>query len=973
MVPASTRVLVDAREANLRQPFSRFYLSTPRQRVFAVLSIVSVAAFVAAGVAGVLTGTHAAHASISFKFQDSHFFKLGLDDAAFSDNNPDDAAAAVAAADRAYPATHVAPDQMVGASKAFEDISNNWGADNSQESWKLVGPTTTTSSQFWTYTGNAFNVSGRITALGIGSSCQADDCRFYVGAAGGGIWRTDDALANPPSWKSVSNGLFTNAIGSIWVDPHNSRHVQVGTGEESGSSDSEAGLGLFETWNAGNYWQLVPGSFAVAAGRSIGAVAVDPANPAHIFIGTDVARHGASSVNGGRFAPPNAPRVGLYESTDGGQSFSLVFSKASDSVNPASGNGSDFFRGGVTDIQFDSTTAGRIYLSMFDYGLFRSDGSGGYEQVYATPFQGNPGLSSINRVEFALAPLARGKLRIYLGDARTGTARLLRVDDAGVSAATLTTGTTNPGWTALSSNVNGTPGFASFNFCGGQCSYDMVVVSPAGHPDTVWISGQMQYGDLLRRSNGRAVQRSTDAGVSFTDMTNDASFNGLHPDHHALVFDPGNPDVAFSGSDGGVVRTSGPFVNQANDPNLGCGVRGLSGANLTDCQNWLSAVPTQNISMNAGLATLQFQSVSVNPSNVNDVQGGTQDNGTLLRQGKSTTWFEQVGGDGGQSGYNVANPNIRFHSYFAPQHDVNFKNGDPLSWDWISDPFFNPNGTTVEAASFYTPIIADPKVGGTMFDGLQHVWRTQDNGGSQAYLDTVCNEFTGTFATKCGDWVPLGGTALNGPGDLSGTFYGTDKGGGALPGDGPSGNYVAAITRSSSNNGTMWVATRRGRVFVSTNADAADPNAVTFTRIDTLSTPTRFISGIAVDPQDPNHAFISFSGYDAYAIAAGTATGHVFDVHFNGTTATWTDISGNVGDQPVTGIAYDSAGHSLYIATDFTVLRMRLNQGGNWRIAASGLPLVAVWGITLAPQGNVLYAATHGRGTYRLDIDQSNN
>src|SRR5260370_40139913 len=125
-------------------------------------------------------------------------------------------------------------------------------------------------------------------------------------------------------------------------------------------------------------------------------------------------------------------------------------------------------------------------------------------------------------------------------------------------------------------------------------------------------------------------------------------------------------------------------------------------------------------------------------------------------------------------------------------------------------------------------------------------------------------------------------------------------------------------------------------------------------------------------PQDRNPGFISYSGYDAYAIRAHGGTGHGFAVHCNGTRATWTDISGNVGDQPVTGIAYDSAGHSLYIATDFTVLRMRLNQGGNWRIAASGLPLVAVWGITLAPQGNVLYAATHGRGTYRLDIDQYN-
>lgn len=167
--------------------------------------------------------------------------------------------------------------------------------------------------------------------------------------------------------------------------------------------------------------------------------------------------------------------------------------------------------------------------------------------------------------EFDLAPLGTGKLRIYLGNLGTGPADFYRVDDAGVPASALTGGTNNPGWMKLSSATNGTPGFGSFDFCSGQCSYDMVVASPAGHPDSVWISGQMQYGELLNRSNGRTVQRSIDAGVNFTGMTNVASFNGMHPDQHALVFDPENPDIAFAGSDGGLVRTSGVFTDQAHD------------------------------------------------------------------------------------------------------------------------------------------------------------------------------------------------------------------------------------------------------------------------------------------------------------------------------------------------------------------------------------------------------------------------
>jgi hypothetical protein len=270
----------------------------------------------------------------------------------------------------------------------------------------------------------------------------------------------------------------------------------------------------------------------------------------------------------------------------------------------------------------------------------------------------------------------------------------------------------------------------------------------------------------------------------------------------------------------------------------------------------------------------------------------------------------------------------------------------------------------------------NPAKADTMFEGEQHIFRTTDNGGSQSFLEANCNEFSTnpSPSIRCGDWQPLAGqyvggtsrfptTALNDAGDLSGTFYGADKGGSAS-----AGNYIVAISRAPSNTGTLWAATRRGRLFISQNADAADPTTVTYTRIDTPNTPTRFVSGIAIDPKNPNHAFISFSGYDAYATQAGTATGHVFDVTYNPTThtASWTDISANIGDQPITGIAWDSIGKTLYVSTDFTVLAQGKN--GNWNVAAPGLPLVATYGLTIDSNAGVLYAATHGRSAWRLNL-----
>jgi hypothetical protein len=139
---------------------------------------------------------------------------------------------------------------------------------------------------------------------------------------------------------------------------------------------------------------------------------------------------------------------------------------------------------------------------------------------------------------------------------------------------------------------------------------------------------------------------------------------------------------------------------------------------------------------------------------------------------------------------------------------------------------------------------------------------------------------------------------------------------------------------------------------------------VKFTRIDTPKTPGRFVSGIAVDPNDPHHAWVSYSGYSAYA-----AGGHVYEVRYNPARhrATFTDVSYNIGDQPVTGIAENAATGDIFAATDFGVLRLSTGST-SWAQAAKGLPRVAVYGITLSPSGDVLYAATHGRGAYRLSL-----
>jgi len=885
----------------------------------------------------------------------------------------------------AYPAASIAAAQQEAAANAANAIGRLPGGKRTN--WQEVGPSGVPASALvasestGASTGTIY--SGRTTAIAISPACHVNDCKIFIGAAGGGVWEADNALASQLNWHPSGNGIPSNAIGSLVFDRNDPKGMTlyVGTGEPNGSSDSEAGVGLYKSTDFGQSWTLVPGSTAstapcasgvgtcsVATGRSIGAIAIDPANPNHIFIGTTVARHGSSSVNGGRFTPPEGAMVGLYESTDGGATFSPALILTQDAVSPGTATGGDFFRGGASDIELSRASGEtEVYASFFDYGIYRRsqtrDGDSTFHQVFGSQGAGSVGLSSIFRTEFSLAPNG-ANLRIYVGDGGADQAgfraRFYRVDNADVPAATLFTGGTNGGWTQLSSSTNGTPGFGSYNYCSGQCTYDMPVYSPPGAPNIVYIGGAMQYGEIGGRSNGRAVQRSEDAGVNFTDMTIDTTGVSLHPDQHAIAATPLNPNMVFIANDGGMWRLNDSFSDVSNQ----CSSRGLSGANLIDCTSWLSRVPTTISSLNRGLGTLQYQSLSVNARDpLNDIMGGTQDNGTHAFTSKSNgngkgnaNWFVTIFGDGGQSGISPSDSNKRFHTFYDAQIDMNFRGTDELGWNWVSDTFFGPAGAgRSEGRSFYIPVIYDPAVDGTAFTGLQHIWRTQDDNGGQAFLESNCNEFFGTFALPCGNWVAIGQ-------DLTSTAFGSDKNPGST-------GYVVATERARSDHGTLWAGLRRGRVFVTSNADNLTPASVVFYRIDTAATPTRFVSGIAVDPRNPNHAYVTFSGYDAYATASGTATGHVFEVIYNPTThtATWNNRDYNLGDQPITDIAFDGNTGDLFVSTDHGVNMLR-SADTQWLPAAGSLPSVAVYGLTIDSNARVLYAATHGRGAWRLDL-----
>ena len=873
------------------------------------------------------------------------------------DNEGPGGAEAEAYRDRAYPADSISINQIQGAIAADAAAQGRRAAGTAPK-WDSLGPDTLDVDRLGTQSFiKPTQWSGRETALAIDPKCKPQECTLYVGAAGGGVWRTKNALAPTPTWKQISAGIPTNAIGSIAVDPNDptGKTIYVGTGEGNNSGDSEAGLGLYRTTDDGAHWSLVPGSFAVSNLRSIAWVAIEPGNANHILIGTrsGTRGEGSNSTSTGTVAAQSPP-VGVYASTDGGATFTPTPTLA----------------GSINEVKFDPNNPSVVYATLANNaagGLLRST-AGGALGTWQPIFQ-----ESRSRFTFSPVALPNGKTRIYLGDASGGGqgAQVYRVDDASQPAAAMTA-SNNAAWTRLSNPTDGTPGFAVYNYCvsafGGQCSYDMSILSPPDRPNMVVVAGLMHYEELKpyvnqvapvvgMRSNGRAVLMSMDAGATWTDMTGDVGGESMHPDQHALAFVPGSPDKFFVASDGGLIRTNGKWA----DASAQCDDRGLAAINpafITECKQWLSRIPEKLETMNAGLGTLQMYSISVSPySPENTAMVGTQDNGTLSYTG-STRWYLPLTGDGCDSGFDAVDPHLRFHTYTNGLIDVNYNDADPASWLWIGDLWYlsPPEGTR-----FCAPVVADTVQTKTLFIGAQSVWRTTNAGGDRSFLEQHCNTAVGEepsdllYTGACGtadDWKRLGTVTL------TGSAFGATK----------AGSTISALSRGS-DNGTMWAGTGNGRVLISKNVNAATPASASFTRLDGTLQPGRAVSSIYADPSNPNHAIVTFSGYNANTVAT---PGHVFNVVFNPGTgqATWTDISYDLGDQPANDAVLDAATGDVYVSTDFTVLRLVAGTQ-TWVPAADGMPRAAVSGLTLAAGKNgdrLLYAATHGRGAWRLRL-----
>lgn len=160
----------------------------------------------------------------------------------------------------------------------------------------------------------------------------------YMGAANGGVWKTTNGGG---SWRPVSNGLSSLAMGALAIDPKNPNTIYAGTGEFAQGFGSFFGGGIYRSTNAGASWVPIGLSNVGAFSK----IVVHPVQSNVIYAA------GAGSGSG------------LYVTKDGGG----TWTRMSGSFPPGAVTDMDFVAGENNDV---------IYVAIPSHGIYRSDDGG---------------------------------------------------------------------------------------------------------------------------------------------------------------------------------------------------------------------------------------------------------------------------------------------------------------------------------------------------------------------------------------------------------------------------------------------------------------------------------------------------------------------------------------------------------------------------------------------------------------------
>ena len=313
---------------------------------------------------------------------------------------------------------------------------------------------------------------------------EPDPSIFYVASASGGLLKT---VNGGTTWENVFDRQSTVSIGDVAIDPADPNVVWVGTGEANNRQSSSWGDGIYKSTDGGKSWK----NMGLRESHHIGRIVVNPSN-------TDIVYVAAL----GHLWGPN-PERGIFMTNDGGLTWQQVLSISPDV--------------GVVELIMDPTNPKVLYAGAYERRRtargFKGTGPGG--GVYKTADGGRTwrkltnGLPTGDQGRIGL-DIYRKNPNIVYAIVEAADGGVFRSEDKGES------------WTKMNS-YNPRPSY-----------YSQIRIDPNDDKRIYVLNTNLGLSD--------------DGGKTFRD---DAA-RGVHLDHHAMWIDPHNSRHLIMGNDGGV-------------------------------------------------------------------------------------------------------------------------------------------------------------------------------------------------------------------------------------------------------------------------------------------------------------------------------------------------------------------------------------------------------------------------------------
>src|SRR5256885_416284 len=190
-------------------------------------------------------------------------------------------------------------------------------------------------------------MSGRISSI-AGVHEPSGKITLFVGAASGGVWKSDDSGTR---YHPIFDEQAVQSIGALALDPKNAKNVWVGTGESWTRNSVSIGDGIYKSMDGGETWTKA----GLNKSERIAKIRVSPNNSDTVYV----------AVPGALWS--DSPDRGLYKTTDGGKTWTQALKGANLST-------------GCTDIAIDPTNPDIMFAAMWDFRRtgwgYRSGGDG---------------------------------------------------------------------------------------------------------------------------------------------------------------------------------------------------------------------------------------------------------------------------------------------------------------------------------------------------------------------------------------------------------------------------------------------------------------------------------------------------------------------------------------------------------------------------------------------------------------------